>query len=279
MTTALTRSALSDTRTVATRSHRRPRKRAEDNLVDAIFALLPGWAMLPAIGLGGYGAYTVCAAAHVPERYVSLVVALAVGLLSLCALATLRDRARSRKRLVSTRRVEDLRALSPEAFEDLVFAAYRAQGYSGSLTQRGADGGADLLLKRDGQRFIVQCKRWRTRVVRPDAIRSLKGVMAGEGVARGIFVSSGRYTAEARRVAASYGIHTVDGMELLDLLREARGEVPGLIESLRSAGAHRPDAPSCPRCHELMVMRTGMHGKFWGCRRYPSCRGTQSLAA
>ena len=160
-----------------------------------------------------------------------------------------------------------------------MLTAYRAQGYSGSLTQRGADGGADIVLKRDGHRVLVQCKRWRTRVVRPDAIRSLKGVMAGEGVARGIFVSSGRYTAEARRVAVSYGIHTVDGMELLDLVREARGEIPGLIESLRSAGPRLADPPYCPRCHELMVMRTGVHGKFWGCRRFPSCRGTQSLAA
>lgn len=32
--------------------------------------------------------------------------------------------------------------------------------------------------------------------------------------------------------------------------------------------------PSCPRCGMMMKQRTGRRGFFWGCIRYPACRGT-----
>lgn len=40
-------------------------------------------------------------------------------------------------------------------------------------------------------------------------------------------------------------------------------------------------APSCPRCSSRMVRRTARRGanagnQFWGCSRYPSCKGTRS---
>lgn len=40
--------------------------------------------------------------------------------------------------------------------------------------------------------------------------------------------------------------------------------------------------PSCPRCGSRMVMRLARRGRnagnhFWGCSRFPSCRGTQNL--
>lgn len=31
----------------------------------------------------------------------------------------------------------------------------------------------------------------------------------------------------------------------------------------------------CPKCEGPMVPRTSKHGKFWGCKAYPKCRGTR----
>jgi hypothetical protein len=47
--------------------------------------------------------------------------------------------------------------------------------------------------------------------------------------------------------------------------------------------ASAAEAPSCPRCGETMVPRTASKGssagqQFWGCRRYPNCRGTTSMS-
>jgi hypothetical protein len=44
------------------------------------------------------------------------------------------------------------------------------------------------------------------------------------------------------------------------------------------------DPPSCPTCNSAMVIRTARRGanqgsKFWGCPRYPDCRGTRACGA
>lgn len=35
--------------------------------------------------------------------------------------------------------------------------------------------------------------------------------------------------------------------------------------------------PTCPRCGSPMWLRSGRYGQFWGCSRYPGCRGTRRI--
>ncbi len=37
-----------------------------------------------------------------------------------------------------------------------------------------------------------------------------------------------------------------------------------------------PEKPTCPKCNGEMVLRNGANGKFWGCKAYPTCRGTKN---
>lgn len=34
-------------------------------------------------------------------------------------------------------------------------------------------------------------------------------------------------------------------------------------------------SPKCPNCNGHMVIRKGVHGKFYGCLKFPNCRGTR----
>lgn len=43
---------------------------------------------------------------------------------------------------------------------------------------------------------------------------------------------------------------------------------------LRRTGA--AGSPSCPKCGSSMRRRSGRYGQFWGCSRYPKCRGTRN---
>lgn len=36
-----------------------------------------------------------------------------------------------------------------------------------------------------------------------------------------------------------------------------------------------PENVKCPECGGEMISRKGAYGVFWGCKRYPSCRGTR----
>lgn len=43
---------------------------------------------------------------------------------------------------------------------------------------------------------------------------------------------------------------------------------------------HRNDTKhteTCPMCGSDMELRSGSHGKFWGCKEYPDCRGTKDI--
>lgn len=55
-----------------------------------------------------------------------------------------------------------LNGMSWQEFEMLVGEAFRRRGYMAAETDGGgADGGVDLVLRKDGEKFLVQCKQWK----------------------------------------------------------------------------------------------------------------------
>jgi len=85
----------------------------------------------------------------------------------------------------------------------LIGEAFRPQGFTVTETGGGdADGGVDLVLAKNGEKFLVQCKQWKAFKVGVSVVRELYDVMAAKGVAGGDVVTSGQFTAEAKEFAA-----------------------------------------------------------------------------
>jgi len=176
--------------------------------------------------------------------------------------------------------------ISWREFEILVGEGFRRKGYQvEELGGGGADGGVDLVLRKAGEKHLVQCKQWRAYKVGVQVVRELYGVMAAEGAAGGFVVTSGRFTAEARAFAEGRNVRLMDGDSLFTLIRSAQsGE---MSEPTRAADqkpasnnpASTSQGPACPECAGAMVRRTARKGahagnSFWGCAAYPKCRGT-----
>jgi hypothetical protein len=108
---------------------------------------------------------------------------------------------RGRRRLLDGQGdLAKIRDLSWRELEQLVGEAYRRQGYSvREFGGGGADGGVDLVLQREGQTTLVQCKRWKAWSVGVKVVRELYGVMTAEKASRGVVVSCGRFTRDADR--------------------------------------------------------------------------------
>ncbi|MBN1255815.1 MAG: topoisomerase DNA-binding C4 zinc finger domain-containing protein [Deltaproteobacteria bacterium] len=57
-----------------------------------------------------------------------------------------------------------------------------------------------------------------------------------------------------------------------------RAETTGVSDT-PTQGSDDPQSqaviPNCPKCGDLMKLRTGKFGKFWGCVNYPNCKGTR----
>lgn len=185
-----------------------------------------------------------------------------------------------------------LRGLHWREFEDLVAAAYRLQGYTVLPTSPGADGGIDLILTRGSERIFVQCKHWKAWQVGAPVIRELFGLVVANRASRGIVVTSGTFSREAREFAQQSGTELLDGPALLALIASGNAARPvsSGTPSPTFTTAPAPPAspipraipsgvPSCPACLSPMVLRRAGRGPnrgsvFWGCSRYPGCKGT-----
>ena len=94
-------------------------------------------------------------------------------------------RQRSRRRLLDTQTgLDSLRAMSWREFEMLVGEAFRRRGYAIQETGLGgADGGIDLILRKEGKTTLVQCKQWKTQRVDVKIVREMFGLLAHHGAA------------------------------------------------------------------------------------------------
>jgi restriction system protein len=196
-----------------------------------------------------------------------------------------------------------LLGISWREFELLVGEVLRRQGFSVQESGgAGPDGGVDLKARKEGEKYLVQCKHWRSMQVGVPVVRELYGVMAAEAAVGGFVITSGQFTQPARAFAAGRNLQLVDGALLRRWIADAKGVDPvvvteplvvqvitdPLVEPEAKAAAPVaktppvPKPPACPHCRKVMVIkvaRTGPNagGNFWGCSAYPKCHGIRAI--
>ena len=219
---------------------------------------------------------------------------LPIACLAAAGLSTWRRRERSAlvTDVAQSEAANVLDGMSWREFEMLVGEAFRLQGYRVAETGGGgADGGVDLVLERDGETTLVQCKQWKAFKVGVETVRELYGVMAARGAAAGFVVTSGRFTDEAQRFASGRNVRLIDGPTLHKMIRQAQAKAAAGARPVDRAtptsmqpGAAVNDATlKCPACSGAMTLRKARRGanagrSFWGCNDYPTCRGTRPAA-
>lgn len=133
-------------------------------------------------------------------------------------------------RLLNDQLAEDLLSeifrQSPYFFEKLVVDLMEAMGYgSGSKTPDSHDGGIDGIIYEDKLGFnliYIQAKRWAAdhTIGRPE-IQQFVGVMAGPPkVEKGMYITTSKFSKEAREYAESQHIILIDGKQLASLMIE-----------------------------------------------------------
>lgn len=297
-----------------------PRRRKSsffDDLVDLV-ALMPWWVGVALAPVGYLLLHSVAMAPSAPLTpggigpsliWGTWLKALAMAgqfiVPLVCLLGALLSFLQRRKRQALHQQVREssaadaLERMSWQDFEVLVGEGFRQRGYSVQESGGGgADGGVDLVLRKDGETFLVQCKQWKALKVGVSVVRELFGVMAARGAAGGFVVSSGRFTDEAEAFAQGRNIRLLTGPALLQLIRSGRPTAGASTAPVRAASAPRaaqasasPAAagaasaaavPACPVCSQSMVRRVAKRGAsagsaFWGCSAYPACKGTRPL--
>ena len=179
--------------------------------------------------------------------------------------------------------VNNVGQLSWPEFEELLAAIFRRAGFSVQRTGSDqADGGVDLILIKDNERTIVQCKHWRVFKVPVSVVREQLGLKQSFRAHHCIIVTSGEFTSEAIKFGLQNGIILLNGSALQSLLMDPTAvSFPQLIELSEVtavAGEFPLVAPVCPECGGTTARKVATKGRFkgrpfWACVRYPDCYG------
>lgn len=181
------------------------------------------------------------------------------GVLILIWLAS-RVQAANRRHLIEW--TSDLRLLDSTEFEWLVGEVFRRDGWKVEETGRrdAPDGNVDLRLTKRGERVVVQCKRWQSRVVGVDDVRAFAGTLMREGLpgTSGIFVTLSDFSEQAQAEANQVGLVLVDNRDLYERVERVRRSEP------------------CPVCQSPMLLDRSGFGWWFRCVS-PGCPGKRDV--
>jgi restriction system protein len=190
-----------------------------------------------------------------------------------------------KKRLLDNQKdIESIRILPWKQFEELIGEAFRRQGYA-VLENEGAgpDGGVDLWLRKNNNRYLVQCKQWKSQKVGVKVVREMYGLVAAHSAAGAIIVISGMFTQEARTFATGKTIDLIEGQQLVAMINSVKKNNSSRVEQVAPSQSKTQEIPKCLSCGAMMVLRTAKKGgnagqQFWGCSNFPSCKGIRTLS-
>ncbi len=129
-----------------------------------------------------------------------------------------------RRKTGKAKNIEDLLELTPREFEDMVVELHQVFGHQAKRTGGTGDHGVDVVVQtKQGEKCVIQCKRWRGSVGEP-VIRDFYGVMHHEKADQGIVITTGKFTRPAREWAKGKPLALYDGNEFMKLWERAQAK-------------------------------------------------------
>lgn len=141
---------------------------------------------------------------------------------------TLSQRSRNRefqKKANSLNQINDFLQLSPREFEEMIVELYQRAGHKAKRTGATGDHGVDVVVDaKNGEKWVVQCKRWKGSVGEP-VVRDFYGVVQHEKADKGIIFTTGRYSIPAQEWAKGKPIALYDGSRLVELWSRSKAQL------------------------------------------------------
>ncbi|MDR2896461.1 MAG: restriction endonuclease [Propionibacteriaceae bacterium] len=136
-----------------------------------------------------------------------------------------------RMRWAATSVADILQAFSnhPSDFESFCADLLRRQGYHADVTPPTRDGGYDLVLvDPSGRSMIAECKCYATSCpIGRTLLQKLVGANRTVGASGLMFITTSRYSAEARAYAQVVGMVTIDGPQLVSMAQRVQAGFGG----------------------------------------------------
>lgn len=198
----------------------------------------------------------------------------------------------NRKRTERLKRsgIAEIDKMNWREFEIYLGHLFRMHGYNAEVTQAAGDYGADLVIKKDSNKIVVQAKHY-AKNVGLKAVQEIRTAMDHYGASAAWVVTNRDYTQQAYTLAKSNGVRLVNREQLIEMIlavnpNQSNGsKSPARVEPAPAqvtvapvaATIEEPDDLECPKCGYLLIKRNGKRGEFYGCSNFPKCRHTRAI--
>jgi hypothetical protein len=159
--------------------------------------------------------------------------------------------------------VDELRAISSTSFEDEIARMFTRLGYEVKQTSYSNDGGRDAIMMKDGNKYLVECKRYAKGGLsgRP-ALQKFHSAIMTDDATSGFFVTTGGFSDPAVKFAKENKIEMIDAAALVGLMLESRSNSATANSAEYSSACHfcgdivshnlrAPHSVTCQNGHEV----------------------------
>ena len=118
----------------------------------------------------------------------------------------------------------ELDQLSGVEFEEFLAGLFRVQGYAAELTPTTGDSGADLVLRKEGQRIAVQAKRY----VGSVGVVAVQEALSGQAYYQcdtAWVIATGAFTPNALELAQKSGVKMIGRSEIGNLMAQHKAKI------------------------------------------------------
>ncbi len=119
--------------------------------------------------------------------------------------------------------IEQIDKMDGIQFEKYLEQLFRLQGYKANATRAQGDYGADLVISRNGEKIVVQAKRY-SKNVGLKAVQEVHGAIAHYKASAGWVVTNSGYTQQARNLAVSNNVRLIGRDELVEMILRVKSK-------------------------------------------------------
>lgn len=166
--------------------------------------------------------------------------------------------------------IRDVDTMDGFQFEHYLVELFKSHNYSVKKTPNTNDFGADLLLKKDGKKIVVQAKRYKGNI----GIKAVQEIIGAKSYykAQGAWVvTNSKYTKSAIELARKSNVRLIDRYGLMKLQGKTNKVNPSKIKK----EIKPKEKINCNKCGAAMLLRNGKKGVFYGCNNFPQCKNTK----
>lgn len=117
--------------------------------------------------------------------------------------------------------IREVDKMTGEEFEKFLLVQFKKLDYHVILTSISQDYGADLVLRKDGLKIVVQAKRWK-KTVSVKAVQEAAAAVRYYSADQGIVITNNTFTRNAYNLARSNDIELWDRKKLIEFIISAK---------------------------------------------------------